>query len=94
MTAREIRSVLPPSLPPRLLSRVEAAEYVGVSPTLFDALVRERTMPPPKRLHARVLWDRLRLDQAVAALPDDDDRAEAARTGARNPFDEDEEQAA
>ena len=41
MGARATKAVLPPSLPPRLLSRVEAAEYVGVSPSLFDALVRE-----------------------------------------------------
>ena len=62
---------LPPGLAPRGLSRVQAAAYVGVSATTFDALVREHLMPAPKRLRGRVLWDRLALDEAFAALPDD-----------------------
>jgi predicted DNA-binding transcriptional regulator AlpA len=71
--------VLPPSLPPRGLSRVEAAAYVGVSPTLFDRMVSERKMPPAKRIGARTVWDRLKLDSAFAALPDGEDD--------RNPWD-------
>lgn len=62
---------LPPGLAPRGLSRAQAAAYVGVSATTFDALVRERLMPAPKRLRNRVLWDRLALDEAFAELPDD-----------------------
>ena len=34
-------SVLPTSLPPRGLNRVQAAEYIGVSPTKFDELVSD-----------------------------------------------------
>jgi hypothetical protein len=60
------------ALPPRGLSRVEAAAYVGVSPTTFDALVRDGLMPGPKRVRARVLWDRHRLDAAFDALPGED----------------------
>jgi len=45
---------------------------VGVSPSLFDALIEEGLMPRPKRLHSRVLWDRQKLDAAFAALPGDD----------------------
>src|SRR5690242_17745827 len=37
--------VLPASLPPRGLSRVQAAAYVGVSPVLFDELVKDGRMP-------------------------------------------------
>jgi hypothetical protein len=31
--------------PPRGMSRVEAADYIGVSPTLFDTMVRDGRMP-------------------------------------------------
>jgi len=65
--------ILPPSLAPRGLSRVLAAAYIGVSPTLFDAMVAEGSMPGPKRVHARTIWDRARLDEAFAALSGDDD---------------------
>ena len=36
-------------------------------------MVNDRRMPKPKRINARVVWDRLRLDAAFAALPDDAD---------------------
>lgn len=69
------RDVLPASCPPRGLSRVEAARYVGVSPSLFDAMVQDGRMPKPKPMNARRVWDRLRLDAAFDALPDDEERA-------------------
>jgi hypothetical protein len=53
--------VLPPMLPPRGLSRVEAAQYIGVSPSLFDVMVKDGRMPPPKPINARKVWDRLKL---------------------------------
>jgi hypothetical protein len=68
----ERRNVLPLSLPPRGLSRVEAAAYVGVSPSLFDQMVVDGRMPCPKTVNARVIWDRLKLDEAFTALPDRD----------------------
>lgn len=64
---------LPASLAPRGLSRVQAAEYVGVSPSLFDELVRSGRMPPPIRINSRTVWDRVRLDEFFAALPDGSD---------------------
>jgi hypothetical protein len=67
---------LPLSLPPRGLSRTAAAAYVGVGPTLFDQMVRDRLMPRPIRIYRRVVWDRLALDVAFAALPHEDDAAE------------------
>jgi hypothetical protein len=45
-----------------------------VSPSLFDQLVGDGRMPRPKRINARTVWDRLKLDAAFAALPDGDDR--------------------
>ena len=62
---------LPPSLAPRGLSRVQSAGYVGVSPTLFDIMVDDGRMPRPKRINARNVWDRMRLDESFAALPGD-----------------------
>jgi predicted DNA-binding transcriptional regulator AlpA len=57
-------------LEPRGLSRTEAAAYVGVSPSLFDEMVKDGRMPEPKRINSRVVWDRRRLDDAFEALPD------------------------
>jgi predicted DNA-binding transcriptional regulator AlpA len=54
----------------RGLSCVEAAVYVGVSPSLFDAMVKDGRMPQPKRINSRTVWDRRRLDDAFEALPD------------------------
>ncbi|WP_458757844.1 helix-turn-helix transcriptional regulator [Afipia sp. TerB] len=62
------RSALPPSLAPRGLSRLQAAEYIGVSPSHFDKLIRDHVMPPQKRLGGRVVWDRKQLDEALDAL--------------------------
>ena len=58
---------------PRGLSRVEAATYVGVSPSLFYEMVKDRRMPKPKRINSRTVWDRKKLDEAFEALPDDGD---------------------
>ena len=70
---------LPPSLPPRGLSRQQAAEYIGLSATTFDALVASRQMPKPKRIGGRVIWDRQKLDIAFSEL--DDDEATVAQWG-------------
>jgi predicted DNA-binding transcriptional regulator AlpA len=64
---------------PRGLSRVEAAAYVGVSTSMFDIMVKDGRMPQPKRINARTVWDRRRLDEAFEELPD---------TGSGNPWDE------
>jgi predicted DNA-binding transcriptional regulator AlpA len=68
---RKAVSCLPPSLPPRGLSRVQAAEYIGVGVTKFDELVGDGRMPKPKRIDGRVVWDRIKLDEAFAALDDE-----------------------
>ena len=65
--------ILPPSLAPRGLSRVQSAVYVGVGATLFDEMVEDGRMPSPKRINSKTIWDRLALDEAFAALPSDDD---------------------
>jgi predicted DNA-binding transcriptional regulator AlpA len=72
--------ILPHSLPPRGLSRELAAAYVGISPSLFDTLVKDGRMPAPKRINSRTVWDRLELDDAFTALP--------SNNAAVNPWDE------
>jgi predicted DNA-binding transcriptional regulator AlpA len=67
------QNILPQSLPPRGLSREQAAAYVGISPSLFDMLINDGRMPGPKRINSRVVWDRLKLDAAFEALADTDD---------------------
>lgn len=62
------RNVLPQNLPPRGLSRLEAAAYVGISPTLFDQLVAEGLMPRPISMGRRRIWDVRALDRAMDAL--------------------------
>lgn len=65
-------SCLPPSLPPRGLSRPEAAEYIGVGVTKFDQMVDDGRMPKPTAIDGRKVWDRVKIDQAFSALGDDD----------------------
>ena len=62
--------VLPQSLAPRGLSRVQAAAYIGVSVSLFDEMIRDGRMPKATRINARMVWDRFKLDEAFAALSD------------------------
>tara|TARA_R110002049_G_scaffold91205_1_gene227663 strand:- start:313 stop:552 length:240 start_codon:yes stop_codon:yes gene_type:complete len=67
------KDTLPFTLAPRGLSRVEAAAYIGISPSLFDLLVKDGRMPNPKRINSRTIWDRKKLDHAFELIPDGDD---------------------
>jgi predicted DNA-binding transcriptional regulator AlpA len=62
---------LPYGVLPRLLNREASAQYMGISASKFDELVRDGRAPRPKRLDGRVLWDRVRLDAAIDAIPED-----------------------
>jgi predicted DNA-binding transcriptional regulator AlpA len=75
-------SLLPPSLAPRGLSRLQAAEYIGVGGTKFDQMVEDGRMPAPVKIDTRTVWDRAKLDEAFAALSD-----HAAPETAANPWD-------
>lgn len=66
------RDILPLSLPPRGLSRAEASRYLGIGTTLFDDLVTEGSLPKPKKLRGRTVWDRRALDEAFDAWPSED----------------------
>jgi predicted DNA-binding transcriptional regulator AlpA len=61
------------------LSRVEAAEYIGVSSSLFDEMVSDRRMPLPKLINSRKVWMRAEVEKAFAELPyDGQDKKDAA----------------
>jgi predicted DNA-binding transcriptional regulator AlpA len=49
--------------PRRGLSREEAATYIGVSPSLFDQLVKSGAMPKPIHIKSRTVWDVHQLDE-------------------------------
>ena len=54
--------------PRRGLSRVEAAAYIGISPSKFDELVADGRMPKPVPIDSRKVWDIRHLDLAFDAL--------------------------
>ena len=58
--------------PRRGLSRQEAAEYIGVSPSKFDELRAARLIESPRLIGSRKLWDIRDLDMAFEALPRED----------------------
>jgi predicted DNA-binding transcriptional regulator AlpA len=74
--ARPLRHEALPPPTRRGLSRVEAAGYIGTSPSTFDKLVAGGLMPKPKRVLGRVIWDARALDRAFDALPGDGDSAD------------------
>jgi predicted DNA-binding transcriptional regulator AlpA len=76
---RKTFSRLPLSLAPRGLARVQAAEYIGVGVTKFDEMVTDGRMPRPKRIDGRLVWDRIKLDEAFETLDD--------YTGSKNEWD-------
>lgn len=55
------------------LDRLEAAAAVGISATLFDQLVDNRTMPQPRVINKRRVWDVDELRAAFKALPREGD---------------------
>lgn len=61
-------SALPLSCAPRGLARTAAAEYVGISASKFDELVADGSMPLPKEIGRRRVWDRFALDEAFSNL--------------------------
>jgi len=52
----------------RGLSRMEAAQYIGISPTKFDELIADSRMPRPKKIDGRRVWDLRKLDNAFEQI--------------------------
>jgi hypothetical protein len=64
-------------IPRRGLSRVEAAMYLGISPSKFDELHKTGRIGPAKILDGRKLYGIEMLDEFFDALPDESDDATA-----------------
>jgi hypothetical protein len=69
-------------LPVRGLSRVGAAQYMGIGPTKFDRMVHDGRAPRPRRIDGRLVYDIRELDEAFDRLPRADGTlAEAPSSG-------------
>lgn len=53
----------------RGLDECEAAVYLSLSPSFFRKLVASKTMPRPRLVGSRRIWDVDELDLAFKALP-------------------------
>jgi predicted DNA-binding transcriptional regulator AlpA len=56
------------SVTPRLLSRAEAAAYLGVAPATLDKAVLAGQFPAPLRIGVRNLFDRAAIDAKLDSL--------------------------
>ena len=71
-----------PRIMPRGLSRLEAALYLGISPSKFDQLRNDGRVPPARLIDSRKVWDVRELDLFFEELPRDDDGQSAVNTWA------------
>lgn len=60
---------VPRPVPRRGLSRIEAAMYIGISPSKFDELRKDGRVGPARLIDGRKVWDVRDLDSAFEALP-------------------------
>lgn len=61
-------NVLPSSCPPRGLSRIQSAAYIGVSTTTFDTLRLRHVSPLNERIGSDNIWNRLAPNEAFGAF--------------------------
>ncbi len=59
------------SIAPRGLCREDAARYLAIGTTLFDQHVKAGTLPKPKMIGGRKVWDVRKLDRAFDDLPEE-----------------------
>ena len=60
-----------PAYGPRGRSRLEAATYLGISPSKFDELRKANRIAPPKVLDGRLIFTVERLDEFLDGLPEE-----------------------
>lgn len=58
---------------PRGLRRVDAARYLGISPSHFDTQRKAGTIPEPRVMLGVLLWDRRDLDRLFDGVQPDHD---------------------
>jgi len=79
--SKQRSTILPVNLPPRGLSREQAAAWINVGVTKFDELVKDGRMPRARRIDGRVIWDLRELEAKFDQLPHDGEDI-------RNPWDQ------
>lgn len=81
--------ILPTSLPPLGINREQAAALVGISTSLFDKAVTAGTMPKPRMIGERQVYDVGELVEAFRKLPHKggEDLVLDARASEDNPWD-------
>ena len=72
-TRRHARICFERAYAPRGLRREAAADWVGMSPTKFDELIKAGRFHRGKKVHGCRVWDRCQLDIEFENLPDDED---------------------
>ncbi len=91
MTANRHAS-LPVSLPPLGVNRDQAAALIGVSVFLFDRAVENGSMPQPRELGGRLIWDVNEVTNAFREIPHRGQASAApgldANAGSGNPWDD------
>ncbi len=60
---RSSRAERAASQPRRGLRREEAAAYIGISPSMFDQMVKQGRLPEPKKFGTASVWDMRLLDR-------------------------------
>lgn len=68
--------ILPASLPPVGINREQAAALVGISVSLYDKCVAVGTMPGPRMIFGRLVYDVEEVILAFRALPHKDSAPE------------------
>jgi hypothetical protein len=63
-------------VPRRGLSRIEAAMYLGISPSKFDQLRKDGRVGPPRFIDGRKVYDIAILDEEFEAFPFEGDETE------------------
>jgi predicted DNA-binding transcriptional regulator AlpA len=58
-------------VPFRGMNRRESAQYIGVSSSKFDMMVKDGRMPKPITIDGRKVWDKIEIDEAFEALKAD-----------------------
>lgn len=67
--ANEKVTLMPEGVRPRCLSKVQAAQYIGVSPNTFARMVANSEAPKPIQIsQRRLVWDLKALDEFIDSL--------------------------
>ncbi len=62
-------TLMPEGIRPRCLNKIQAANYIGVSPNTFARMVQNKEAPQPIQIsQRRLVWDLKALDEFIESL--------------------------